>query len=81
MTNVVQVGGYRAHTKGKLPIDEVCQCGKLKSQHSPALHRQGDTLVVEEGHGDGVACQQFTFKDFVFDPNDHRPTAKGWRPT
>jgi hypothetical protein len=76
----VRITGYRPHTQGKLPIDERCQCGRLKSQHSPKVQRRGKTVIVEPGHGDGVECTEFRFKEFVYDETDPRPPAQGWKP-
>ena len=70
-------GDYALCGPGKKPIDEICTCGKLKSQHSPLVVDTGNAVFVEAGGGDGVNCSQFTWAGFVYDENDPRPPAKG----
>jgi hypothetical protein len=71
---------YQPVTEGKLPIDERCVCGRLKSEHSPQVVSIQGSLHVEAGHGDGVNCKQFRWADFIYDENDPRPKAQGWKP-
>lgn len=52
---------------GKAVVDELCTCGRKKSEHSPDVYQIPGQTVVEHGAGDGVNCERFTWKAFILE--------------
>lgn len=54
---------------GDFVVDEMCQCGHLKSEHGSLLHKIKDTLVREANDGSCCSgkcgCRRFTFTRHV----------------
>lgn len=65
---------------GRTIIDELCRCGRLKTEHHALLVNQGPDLLALPGEGPLLDCPQFTFGCFVFDPAKlQSPLTKGNR--
>ncbi len=54
---------------GDFVVDEMCQCGHLKSEHGSLLHKIKGTLIREANDGGCCSghceCRQFRFARYV----------------
>jgi len=50
-------------------VNEMCECGHLKTDHGSKLHRRQTTMIREPNGGNccssDCACDRFTFARFV----------------
>jgi len=53
---------------GRIILDELCECGKHRSEHGAHPVHTRYRIAELEGHGSAPGCPQFTWKGFVFAP-------------
>lgn len=73
---------YNVRPGQPTPIDELCVCGRLRSQHG-ADTVETKTSVIEIGNAGsgGRGCDRFTWIAFIFEKTDPRyVAAKGGTP-
>jgi hypothetical protein len=79
---LIQPPQERRLRDGRLIVDELCACGLRFSQHSPLVVQDetgepfkaaDGSIVAEEGHGDAVGCEQFTWVAFILEDGNYSP--------
>lgn len=46
-------------------VDEICECGKLRSEHGSLVQKVGDQYLRLAGEGNAEECKRYRFFEFV----------------
>ena len=50
---------------GREIVDELCDCGAMKSEHAPRFHEKIKVAVMGHGSCERTKCRQFTWVSWV----------------